>query len=145
MRVEYVFVLLLLAMAIGADAGDQGSLSQKVEEELRYAEALRKRGLYEFADVVTARIPENKATSVVLAKFATFVHRNLEDDKKIASYIRKQAGDDIELYWAMRIQRADAYWSRGKHGECLKIYEEFMRFYQELLERADDVRPAVQT
>ncbi len=38
----------------------------------------------------------------------------------------------------MRIQLADACWAWGKHEKRLRIYEEFMRFYQELLERSEE-------
>jgi len=36
----------------------------------------------------------------------------------------------------MKIRLADAYWSWGKSKECLAIYEEFMKVYQEWTDRA---------
>jgi len=133
-----VLVAMAVAVCSFASAGEPAMPPAQIAKEMKYAEELRKLGLDDFANTVIDRIPDQKNKAVILAKFQAFLHRNLKDEKKIEAHIRKQAGDDAELYWMMRIRLADAYWAWGKPEKCFKIYEEFMEFYEKLLERSKE-------
>jgi hypothetical protein len=118
----------LMSAAVGAE------MSPEQAEKVKYAKGLSALGLYEFAEIVFKDTPDHGNKAIILAKLQVFIHRNRGDAKKIEAYIKKRAGDDAELYWMMRIRLADAYWAWGQPGKSLKIYEEFMQFYQDLLD-----------
>ena len=43
---------------------------------------------------------------------------------------------DPLVHWAHRLAEADEMWDSGKREECLREYEEFFRFYEELKTRS---------
>ena len=133
-----ILIAVILAACMHSVAADSEISPEPSVQEMKYAAELRKLGLDEFADMVIERIPDEKNKAVILAKFQAFIHRNLKNEQKIEEHIKKQAGDDAELYWMLKIRLADAYWAWGKQGKSLEIYEEFMQFYQKLMERSKE-------
>jgi len=131
-----VFLVVACSRTLAADAKMP---PEKIAEEMKYAEELRKLGMDDLADTVIDRVPDQKSTAVILAKFQAFMHRHPDDEKKLEAYVRERSGDDPELYWMMKIRLADAYWGWGKHKKCLDIYGEFMKFYQKWTERSKEM------
>jgi hypothetical protein len=134
--------LLILVIAVSAEPKKEWT-KEEAKIEFKYAEELRKLGLNEFADKVIAKIPPDQMPpelkqALRLVQFQTYLRKHRDDEKQIQAYIKKEAGDNGELYWTMKIRWADDLWARGKKKECLEIYESFMQFYDELLKRTNE-------
>ena len=76
---------------------------------------------------------QNEPTAEVLQ---TLLRSGKFDEAK--RLIDQKRETDPLFHWAHRLAEADEMWDSGKREECLREYEAFFRFYEELETRSRD-------
>ncbi len=125
-------VLLCIAVPVGAARAQDlaGGPSEAVQLEIRYAEALQKMGLPDYAEFVVNRLaaehPEAKPYVKVL-KLQSLVSVGRFDE--VRELIGREPDPESQETWAMKLALADGYYAWGRYPEAQGIYESLFKKY----------------
>lgn len=125
----------LCAVAVGlpvlACAQQQGGARDPVlEQELRYYEALMKLRMPDYAELVLADIKKafpQAANDLKRFSIEPLLQQGKFDEVK--AIIAREADQESEATWSMRLMLADYYYGFGRYPEALGVYEGFFKKY----------------
>ena len=128
-RLLLVGCIIAAAPAPGAEELTGGP-SPEVKMEIQYAEALQKLGMADYAEMVIDRLskkhPEAKPFIKVL-KMQSMISRGKFE--AVLEAIAKEANQNGQDAWAMRLSLADGYYAWGKYPQAEEIYKSFFKAF----------------
>jgi hypothetical protein len=134
-----ILIAMAVAMVSSANADDTNRQSRaqcQVEDEIRYADKLRKMGLHEYADVsVSGRGPSLVKQATEAIRFEEFLIENWGNKKKIEGYLHSHGNGHTQLYWLLRLRLAEHHWMHGEKKESLSITDSFAQHLRESEDR----------
>lgn len=120
--------LALVSGAVAAEGDLVSGLPEEVRTEIEYAEGLIDLGLPTLAEEVLGRVkhPAAKPHLKRLQLEGLLVRGAFDEAKAVIS---RQADQNSQDTWAMKLALGDAYYAWGKYAEARGVYEAFFRQY----------------
>jgi len=125
---RFAFVLFLipfLPASVRAEEPAAGAGDPELELDLSYAEGLTQLGLPDYAEIVLNR--HGAGPKVRVMRLKVFLVKG--EFAKVKEIIAKEANQDSEEVWAMKVSLADGYYTWGKYPEARAIYDSFFQKY----------------
>lgn len=119
--------LLLTAQARAEDSAPAkaGADDAALDLEMAYADGLMQLGLSDYAETVLKSLGAGPKVRVM--QLRVFLAKG--DFAKVKDIIAKEANQDSEEAWAMKVSLADGYYAWGKYPEARAIYDSFFQKY----------------
>lgn len=103
-------------------------LDPALARELKYAEALQRMGLPDYAEIVLNKISDPRALGrLELIKIQGKLAMGKFDD--VIAIISRKPDQNSQAVWEMKLSLADAYYAWGKYPQAQGVYEGFFKAY----------------